>query len=396
MKIALVHHWLVSRRGGERCLEAMLRVAPGSDVFTLVHDPRAWPVPDTAGRIVTSGLQRWPGGVRFFRALLPLLPRFYGALDLSGHDLVLSSDAALAKTVRVPEGVPHVCYCYSPIRYAWDLRETYLEQAVPRPLRPLARRMLDGVQRSDLAAARRVDLFVAISRHVAERIRRCYGRDAEVIHPPVDTVFYTPGAPDDGLDARAETPADGESREAAAASDLLRDLAAREPSERPYLMVGEVVPYKRFVDGVVACAALDRALIVAGGGSGFARLRRLAGPRTRFVMRPDDVTLRALYRGARALLYPGEEDFGIVPVEALACGCPVIAYGVGGAAETVRDGRDGVLYAEPGAPALGRAIHRFESMDAGIERSHLHSRACTFSAEVHERSMVALIERVRV
>lgn len=363
MRVALVHHWLVRRRGGEKCLDSLARLFPGADLFTLMHDPVACPAPAGIGRVITSRLQDTPGAKRWFRAWLPRFPHYYGELDLSGYDLVVTSDASVAKTVRVPEGVPHVCYCYSPVRYAFDLREVYLRESVPGPLRPLARRLLDRLADADREAAQRVTRFIAISEHVAERISRCYERPSEVIYPPVDVEFFRLADDEPG------------------AADLPPSV------ERPYLLLGEAVAYKRFDLGVIACRELGRDLVVAGRGPHYDRLRRLAGPRTRFVPEPDDETVRSLYRSCRALLFPGEEDFGIVPVEAMACGRPVIALNVGGATETVVDASTGILYDDDSAEGLINALRRFESWEDAFNSSNAVMRAGMFSVQAHERAM---------
>ncbi len=354
---------MVRRRGGEKCLDAFARLLPGADLFTLVHDPEACPAPPGIGRIVTSPLQRRPGAKRWFRAWLPRFPQHYRALDLSGYGLVLTSDASVAKTVRVPEGVPHICYCYSPVRYAFDLRDVYLRESVPGPLRPLARQVLNRLAAADREAAQKVTAFIAISEHVADRIRRCYGRESQVIYPPVDVEFFHPA-------------------DAASSS-----TSASPSATAPYLLLGEAVAYKRFDLAVRACRDLDRELIVAGGGPHFERLRRIAGPRTRFISKPDDLQVRELYRGCRALLFPGEEDFGLVPVEAMACGRPVIAYGVGGAAETVVHEKTGIVYHGDGVLDLTQAIETFEAWEHKFERSNAVSRAGMFSQGAHERAM---------
>ncbi|MHC4845145.1 MAG: glycosyltransferase [Planctomycetota bacterium] len=370
-RVALVHHWLVRRRGGEKVLDSLARLLPGADLFTLVHDAKRCPAPEGVAGVTTSPMQHLPFASRGFRALLPLLPRFYGAMDLSGHDLVVSSDAALAKTVRVPERAKHLCYCYSPPRWAWDLEQTYLEQRVPAPARPAARRLLQNVRKVDRKAADRVTRFVAISEHVARRIERCYERESEIVHPPVDTAFFTPGDEDDA--PRASFP-DG--------------------APRPYLLLGEAVAYKRFDLAVDACRELGRPLVVAGGGPMFSALRRRAGPQTHFVPDPDDEQVRALYRECRALLFPGEEDFGLVPVEAMACGRPVIALGVGGATETVVDGETGCLYPEHTAEALAEAVKRFESIEATLTAAACIERAAVFGTARFEREMAAQLAAV--
>lgn len=381
-RVALVHHWLVRRRGGERVLDSLAHLLPGADLFTLVHDSKRCPAPEGVAGVTTSAMQHLPFASRGFRALLPLLPRFYAAMDLSGHDLVVSSDAALAKTVRVPDGAKHLCYCYSPPRWAWDLEQTYLEQRVPAPARPAARRLLENVRKVDRKAADRVTRFVAISRHVAQRIERCYERESEIVHPPVDTAFFTPG--DD-----ASTAANRD-----AGKEIAPVASFPDGSPRPYLLLGEAVAYKRFDLAVDACRDLGRPLVVAGSGPMFAALRRRAGPQTHFVPDPDDEQVRELYRGCRALLFPGEEDFGLVPVEAMACGRPVIALGVGGATETVVDGETGCLYTEQTAEALAEAVKRFESVERTLASDACIERAGTFATDRFEREMAAQLAAV--
>ncbi|MGQ0553215.1 MAG: glycosyltransferase [Planctomycetota bacterium] len=361
-RVAIVHHWMVARRGGERTLEALARLLPGAALFTLVHDPLRCPAPSGLQAPRTTALQWLPGGRRFFRLALPLLPTFYRQLDLAGHGFVLSSDAALAKTVRVPAGARHICYCYSPPRWAHDLRELYLQQSVPALLRPLARALLVRTADVDRRAADQVTEFLAISQHVAARIERCYGRKAEVVYPPVDTEFFRPATPVPG-------------------------------AERPYLLLGEAVPYKRFDLAVEACRRLQRPLIVAGSGQGHAALRRRAGPLTRFVREPDDTQVRALYRGCRALLFPGEEDFGLVPLEAMACGRPVVGLRRGGLGESVLDGHTGVLYDEPSVDALVAALQRFEAMEAQFLTAACVARAAEFSTAHFLERMRAVLAR---
>jgi len=369
-RLALVHHWLVTRRGGERCLEALASWAPGAELFTLVHDPEQCPPPAGLGRVVTTALQRWAWTRRHFRLFLPFFPRLYGALDLSGYDLVLTSDASLAKTVRVPSGCLHVCYCYSPARYAWDLSEVYLQHSIPALARPLVRAVLATVRRADLKGARRVDHFVAISQHVADRIQSCYGRSSTVIYPPTDVEFFRP----DERAQRHHSTGDG---------------------SRPYLLFGRAVPYKRFSDAVLACRTLGRPLIVAGGGPGFDGLRALAGPRTTFIRQPTDVEVRELYQRCRALIFPGEEDFGLIPVEAMACGRPVIALGRGGATETVVHERTGILTAEHGPECLCDGILQFEAWEPHFDSSAAVARSAEFSLESHQRKMGLFLGALR-
>jgi glycosyltransferase involved in cell wall biosynthesis len=362
-RAALIHHWMVRRRGGERALEALSELLPGAPIFTLVHDARRCPAPPHAGPIVTSPLLRLPGGRQMFRVLLPFFPALYRQFDLSGRDLIVSSDACLAKTVSIPAGATHLCYCYSPVRYAWDLQSTYLDRAVPAVLRPIARAVLARIREADRRGAENVDRFVAISDVVAQRIERCYGRESDVVPPPVDTEFFCP----------ADEP------------------EPRDPADRPYLVLGAMVPYKRFEDAVDACGRLGRPLIVAGHGRRLAALRRRAGPHTSFVPDPDDARVRELYRSCRALLFPGEEDFGLVPVEAMACGRPVIAWRRGGAVETVEHGRTGILYDAAGPEGLTAGIAEFEAGEADFDPAQAVSGAARFARERFIERMGAIL-----
>ncbi len=333
----LTHHWLVRRRGGEKVLEALCELLPDSPIYTLVHDPKGagagWP------DVHTSFLQRIPGGRRHYAKLLPLMPVAARRIRLPPVDLVVCSDAAIAKAMRPDPRSKVVCYCHSPMRYVWDLAETY-RASVPWLLRPFWKRTAARLRAADRHAAERVDLFVANSRHVADRIRRHYGRDSVVVHPPVDL----PPAPATGT------------------------------REDFYLCVGHHVPYKRLDLAVAACRRLKRKLIVIGNGPDVARLRGTQDQSVSFLgYQPDDV-VRDHYRRAKALLFPGEEDFGIVPVEAVAHGCPVIAYGVGGASETVADGRTGVLFEEQTVESLAAAIERTEGISFDPVAMHVHTQ----------------------
>ena len=381
---AIVHHWLVARRGGEKVLDALLELLPAAEVYTLVHDREACPLPRRAVHV--PAYARLPGMTRAFRAALPWHGRAFASFDLSGHDLLVSSDAALAKSARSGPGVPHLCYCYSPPRWAHDLRETYLA-SLAAPLRPAARALLTRVADEDRKAADGVTQFVAISKHVAARIARCYGRAAEVVPPPVDTAFFTP------VGAGGQAVIEAELGPLASGVAALAQRAGR----RPYLALGHAVPYKRFDLAVAACRELGRPLVVAGDGPLFARLARGAGPDTLFVRRPTDVQVRALYRGAAALLFPGEEDFGLVPVEAMAGGTPVIARACGGATETVVDGVTGCLYDEEdgrAAHSLAQAIVRFESLAASLDPRAAVESAARFSPAVFRRRLGAVLGRL--
>jgi len=325
-RTALVHDWLTGMRGGEKVLEEMLDFFPAAPIYTLVHLPGRLSRKIERRTIHTSFLQGAPGIAKHYRRYLPLFPAAIEDFDLSGYDLVISTSHCVAKGVIPPPEAFHICYCHTPMRYAWDQEHAYF----PRRHGPVARlrsAVLTRLRTWDTASSVRVDLFLANSNFVADRIRRYYGRDAEVLHPPVDTDFYTPGD------------------EPSTSGDYLLAVAA-------------LSPYKRLAEAIGACESLGVELRIVGDGPQRAELEALAGPHTRLLGHVDDTTLRELYRGARAVVQPAIEDFGITAVEALACGTPLIAQAVGGVLDIVRDGTDGTLY-NGGQEALAAAIDKF-------------------------------------
>jgi glycosyltransferase involved in cell wall biosynthesis len=356
----LTHHWLVRVRGGEKVLQALCELGPGAPIYTLIHDAReigsGWPP------VRASLLNRLPGARRHYPKLLALLALAARSIRLPDVDLVLCSDAAVAKAMRPHARSKVVCYCHSPMRYAWDeaLRGDYCRTL---PLTHITPFMISTAvaRRIDAAGARRVNQFVANSRHVAARIRRDYGRDSVVVYPPVDL----PAEP------------------------------ALGPREDFYLCVGHHVPYKRLDLAVEACARLGRRLVVIGDGPEVKRLRGQARPRAAGEVswlgwqQPEAIT--DCYRRARGLLFPGEEDFGIVPVEAMAHGCPVIAYGVGGATETVVDGQTGVLFEQQDKESLVDAMRRAEA--TAYDPQRMHDQMQRFSRPRFLAEMGALLRR---
>jgi glycosyltransferase involved in cell wall biosynthesis len=342
IRVALVHDWLTGMRGGEKCLEALCDLFPNVSIYTLIHRRGALSATIESKDIHTSPLQQLPGVFRFYRHLLPVMPLAARTLRPKNVDLVISLSHCVAKAVAAPPGVPHICYCFTPMRYAWQGRDTYLESWSYRPIqRFIARTMLSRIRRWDRATASRVTQFVAISETVRQRIRRCYRRESQVIQPPVDIDFYTP------------------------------DPAGRNREEH-YLVVSALVPYKRIDQAVVACTQSGRRLTVIGKGPERARLEAMAGPSVTFLGWQPDEVIREQLRSCRALLFPGEEDFGIVPIEALACGAPVIALGRGGAAETIDD-RVGRIYHESTSAELLSAIAGWEA--AGCPHNPVLARA---------------------
>jgi glycosyltransferase involved in cell wall biosynthesis len=306
VKVALVHDWLTGMRGGERCLEVFCELFPRADLFTLLHQPGA--VSPTIERVAihTSWLQFLPRATAYYRHLLPLFPLAIRQFRLAGYDLVLSSSHAVAKGVRRRGSAVHVCYCFTPMRYIWDQSPVYfprdrfswvswvLVQALVRSLRTW-----------DVKTARGVDAFVAISDHIAAKIRAQYNRYAEVIPPPVDCGFFTP------------------------------ERVPPHQGAAFYLLVSALVPYKRVDLAVEAFNRLQLPLVVIGSGPERSTLERRASAAITFLGWQSDAVVRDYYRRCQAVIFPGKEDFGIVPLEAQACGTPVIAFGHGGALETV-------------------------------------------------------------
>lgn len=358
-RLALVHDWLTGMRGGEKCLEPLCDAFPEATLHTLLHKVGSTSPAIERMAIQTSALQKVPGIERHYRKLLPLMPwAARGWRVAKDAEVVLSLSHCVAKSIRLPRGVPHLCYCFTPMRYAWDGRDAYLDSWTDRPFRrALAARMLDRFREWDRKTAANVTQFIAISQTVAERIRRNYGRESVVIPPPVDVAYHTPTG---------------------------------QPRGNAYLVASALVPYKRVDHAVIACTKARRELIVIGTGPERERLERLAGPTVKFLGWQPDEVLREHYRTCRALLFPGDEDFGIVPIEALGCEAPVIALNRGGAAETV-DGQVGAVYDEESAEALGAALDRWEAAGRPHDPRLARRRAEGFAAPLYRERMLNLI-----
>lgn len=341
--VGLVHDWLTGQRGGENVLAAIARLFPRAPIHTLFHFPGSVDPAIESHPIVTSFLQRAPGLDPGYRWYLPLFPVAVGDLPTTDHRLLISSSHCVAKSARRGPRAFHLCYCHTPMRYAWDQQEAYFGGR--GALRLAQRLVLAALRRWDVATADRVDLYVANSTFVADRIRRYYGRRARVLAPPVDVDWFQPS----GAEAR-----------------------------RHALVVAALAPYKRVDLAIQACERAGVPLVVVGDGPERARLAGLAGPTTRLAGRVDAAELRELYRGARFFLQTGVEDFGIAAVEALACGTPVVAVGAGGILDIVIDGEQGVLY-PPGDPAaVDAAIDKCLRMQFNF--MNLRRRAEQFSA----------------
>lgn len=360
MKLAFVHDWLTGMRGGEKALEVLCERFPDAELFTLVHVPGS--VSPAIERLPrhTSFVQRLPFASRWYRQYLPLMPAAVEQFDLDRFDTVVSVSHCCVKSIVRPGGARHLCYCLTPMRYAWDQFDAYFGEArVGRVRAAVMRRAMARMARWDRDTADRVDRYVAISHYVAGRIRRYYNREATVVYPPVDTAFFTP----------ADAPAgDG----------------------RPHaLVVSALVPYKRIEVAIDACRLAGVPLTIVGDGPERARLETYADGAATFLGRQSNEALRDWYRRAAVTLLPGEEDFGIVPLEAQACGRPVVALGRGGARETIVPDETGVLVDAADAGAFADGIRR--AMDRRFDARAIRSHAERFSRDRFGNEMEALI-----
>lgn len=351
MRLAIVKDFLPRMRGAERVLDLWCRTWPDADLYALFHNRGALTPAIEGRRIRTSFLQHAPGIATRYPYYLPLMPLAIGSLRPARYDLVLSMSQCVAKGVRLPPGVPHLCYCLTPMRYVWDMAPLYFPSRLAVPLIGLLRSW-------DRRTSGRPDGYLAISTAVAERIRRLYGRPSEVVHPPADETFFTP---DPGV-----------------------------PREDFYLVASALVPYKRIDLAVEACRLTSRRLVVIGTGPEEASLKRRAGPETTFLGWQPDPVLRDHYRRCRALLFPGEEDFGIVMAEALLCGAPVIAYDEGGARDIVGDPGSGILFRPQTSEALMGAIERAEG--TVFSAADLRARGERFSSARHVQQIRRQVE----
>ncbi|MGE3401855.1 MAG: glycosyltransferase [Vicinamibacterales bacterium] len=367
MQIALVHDWLTGMRGGERSLEPVAEAYPGAELFTLLHVPGSVSPAIERRRIHTSVVQRLPAARRYYRNYLPLFPWAIEGFSFDRFDLVLSFSHCVAKSVVTPGHARHLCYCFTPMRYAWDQFDAYFGPERVGPMASAAlRRVMARMARWDRATAGRPSRYLAISQHVARRIRRYYNREATIVYPPVNTEYFTP------------------------------DPAV--PSGDAFLIVSALVPYKRIELAMEGARLAGARLRIVGDGPERAALERAAlrlrsgqaGFDVEFLGRLPDDQVRDEYRRARAVVLPGEEDFGIVPVEAQACGRPVVALARGGALETVVDGETGVLAAEPTAAAFAEAFDA--AARARFDTARIRSHAERFSTSRFVREFQAAVD----
>ena len=370
MRVAIVHHWFISFAGGERVVDTIASIFPTADIFTLFLDKEKLPPGLRKRKITTSFLNRMRLARKAHRHFLPLYPLAVEMLDLSGYDLVITSDSGPMKGVLTDPDSTHICYCHSPMRYLWDGHSAYLRGMSP-PTKNIFALASHYVRNWDYAAAQRVDYFLANSNYVAARIRKYYRRESTVIHPPIDT--------SQGF------------------------LAGKH--EDYYLAVGRLVPYKRTDILIEACRKLDRKLVIVGDGPEMKRLKKGSPKNVEFVGEVDDSRLRNLYAHCRALLFAADEDFGMVPLEAQSYGRPVIAFGKGGSLETVvgRPSQDdkhraeddrvvtGIFFQDQTPDSLARGILSFEACEKEFIPEQIRSHTCKFDTAIfldHMRSYI--------
>lgn len=357
-RIALCHEWITAFGGSEQVARRIAEILDVDDVFTFAADPALAEKLFPRRRVHASPIGRTALARRHWRWLLPLMPSAWSQMDLSCYDVVVTSSHACVNSIRVRPGATHISYCHTPMRYAWDWR---MEAGrVPAPLRAAWPPVAAALRRADRERARHVTAFIANSRHVAQRIKTCYGREAAVVHPPIDTAWWSP-------DPCAER-------------------------EDFFVFAGRLVTYKR---ADVAVRAANRAgvrLIVAGDGPELGRLRRMAGPNVSFVVAPGRPALRDLFRRCRALVNPGVEDFGMTMAEAQSCGAPVIALARGGAAEIVRHGRTGILYEDPSAETLAATMRAFDARS--VDPDEARTSAERFSVARFDEGIRRVVDAV--
>jgi glycosyltransferase involved in cell wall biosynthesis len=360
LRVAIVHDWLNQIGGAEGVLEALVEMFPEAPIYTSIFWPDAMPAAYRQWDIRTTWMDRLLGIHRHHQPYLLLYPLAFGGLELAGYDLVISNKSAFCLGVRTPPETRHLCYCLTPTRFVWDYEAYVSREQVGGAVQSLVRPFLGRLQEWERAAADRVDAFVAISDAVQGRIRRLYDRDSSIIYPPVDTrrFFPAPEGEDDGY----------------------------------FLIVSRLVPYKRIDLAVRAFTELGLPLWIGGSGRDQASLEALAGPNIRFLGRVPDEELGRLMARCRAFIFPGLEDFGIAPVQAMAAGRPVVAYAGGGALDYVTDGVTGVFFHEQSPASLSDAIRRFDEMTFDPATIRTHAEA--FDTSVFKESLLAFVEEL--
>lgn len=357
MKVAIVHDWLANMGGAERVILAFKEIFPEAPIYTVVYNPDKIPKIFHDMDVRPSFIQKLPKAKTKYQMYLPLMPTAVEQFDLSGFDVVLSSSSSVAKGVITKAGTVHICYCHTPMRYAWDFYHEYLQGEDVGPIkRKLIPWLMNYIRMWDRLSADRVDYFIANSHNVATRIRKHYRREAAVIHPPVNGHYFTPEDTDGGY----------------------------------FLVVSRLVPYKRVDLAVKACNELGLPLKIIGGGSELERLKALAGPTVQFMGRLTDEEIRKAYADCKAFIFPAEEDFGITPLEAQASGRPVIAYGVGGALETVVPGKTGLFFDSQTVESLTKAVESFNSIE--YNKGAIREHALNFDVAVFKEKIKNFVE----
>ncbi len=368
MKLALVCDWLTGMRGGERCLEAMCEIYCDADIFTLVHFPGCVSEIIESHKIHTSYIQKLPGNIRIFRRYLPLFGHAIRQFDLTGYDCVVSFSHCVAKSVKVPKSIPHICYCHTPMRYAWHMRDGYVS-TYKGPKKWAAEIMLNYLKSWDKKTSAGVTHFIANSKNVQNRIKDAYGMDSAVIYPPVDCDRFK----------------------------ISKNI------DKYYLIVSALVPYKRIDLAVKAFNDTDRKLLVVGNGPELENLKATASTNITFVENASDNEVVEYMKKCSALIFPGDEDFGIVPLEAQACGKPVIAFGKGGALETIIGLDDsqsnstnatGIFFYEQKVEVLLKAIQFFEEKKDKFDAHKCRNNALRFDRHIYKQAIHNFIENV--
>jgi len=358
MRLALVHDWLNQRGGAEDVLETLVETFPGAPVYTSIYWRDGMPPAYRSWDIRTTWMDRLPGIYRHHQPYLPLYPLAFAGLDLSGYDVVLSNKSGFCHGVRTGRAV-HICYCLTPTRFVWNFEDYAAREGLPAPVRRALRPLIAVLRRWDWRAAQQVTRFIAISREVQARIRRFYGRESVVIYPPVDTARFRPAPAHDDY----------------------------------YLIVSRLVPYRRIDLAVEAFSRLGLPLVIAGDGRDRPRLESMAGPTVTFLGRVPDADLPDLFARCRAYVLPGVEDFGIAPVQAQAAGRPVIAFGAGGALDTVIPGRTGTFFNEPTPEALAQAVRAFDP--ESVDPQECVRNAARFDRAVFQEQIRAIVVQAR-
>jgi glycosyltransferase involved in cell wall biosynthesis len=354
--IALSHDWLVSMRGGEKVFEVLCELFPQAEVFTIIHRKGELSEPIERMKINTSFIQSLPFGKSRYQYFLPLYPKAMRQFDLRDFDLVISSSSAAAKGVRVRRDALHICYCHTPMRYIWDKYDEYFSPGrASFPTRMAMKMFLNSLRQWDVATANGVHQFIANSRNVQERIKRIYHKDSVVMYPPVDVERFSLSQRDEGY----------------------------------YLIVSALVPYKRVDLAVEAFNRLGKRLVIIGCGTEEKKLKSFAKTNIEFLGWASDEDIAKYYAGCRALIFPGEDDFGIVPVEAMACGKPVLAFAKGGALETVVEGKTGIFFYEQRAESVEKGVKKLEKMS--FDNMMIREHSMKFDRNIFKSSIQEFI-----